>query len=244
MKTITSGSFSLTLMLAASLMAGANATAGPAGSPATPGVVPPQAKAFGKTYGDWSEAWWKWTLSIPAAHNPALDTSGASDAVGQSGPVWFLPVTGAFGEDKERTSHVPVSRAILVPLGIYFNDYPCGPDFEPPPGQSLEQFLTEGAAWIVNHVTELTAEVDGVPVRNPFSYRAVSGFFSFIGDPSVSVLDPCVTGEEQVGVADGYWLLLEPLNKGTHIIRWNVRIQIAEWGLDLSQSTTYHLVVE
>jgi hypothetical protein len=235
---------------AAALLLAALPAALPAGPPPhssanlNPRVLPPHSRAFGKTYGQWSEAWWKWVLSIPADQNPILDSSGAFDGVGQRGPVWFLPVTGAFGGEKERTSAVPHGKAILVPLGIYFNDYPCGPGFEPAPGQSLEEFLTVGAAFVVDHVTALTADVDGVPVSKPFDYRAVSDLFTFTGDPSMAVLDPCITGGEQVGVADGYWLLLHPLRKGPHTIHWSVRIQIPDWGLDLTEHTTFHLTVE
>ena len=55
-----------------------------------PGVLPPDSHPFGKTYGEWSNAWWQWAYSIPAPNNPVLDTTGANCDVGQSGQVWFL----------------------------------------------------------------------------------------------------------------------------------------------------------
>jgi hypothetical protein len=57
-----------------------------------PGVLRPQSHPFGRTYGEWSNAWWQWALSIsttPDNNNPLLDPTGASCGNGQSGPVWF-----------------------------------------------------------------------------------------------------------------------------------------------------------
>src|SRR5437016_2320237 len=51
--------------------------------------------AYGKTYGQLPAAWWQWGLSVPAAVNPSLDTTGADAGQGQTGPVWFLG--GTFG---------------------------------------------------------------------------------------------------------------------------------------------------
>src|SRR5262245_60556466 len=90
------------------------------------------------------------------------------------------------------------------------NDYPCGPGFEPAPGQSLADFLTEGAAFIVDGVTTLTAEVDGCEAEQVRS---------------------CATGAEQVAVADGYWLLLHPLSEGQHTLPWSVTVDIPRVGL-------------
>jgi hypothetical protein len=60
------------------------------GGNSNPGVLPPGSHPYGASYDEWSERWWKWVLSIPAASNPLLDPTGQFATVGQSGPVWFL----------------------------------------------------------------------------------------------------------------------------------------------------------
>ncbi len=53
-----------------------------------PQVLPPNSHAFGKTYGEWSAAWWQWLYSMPTNQHPLYDTAECSE--GQSGKVWFL----------------------------------------------------------------------------------------------------------------------------------------------------------
>src|SRR6266480_3671629 len=54
----------------------------------TAGIVPPQARPYGASYGEWSARWWRWAFSLPVDHHPLYDTADCS--AGQSGPVWFL----------------------------------------------------------------------------------------------------------------------------------------------------------
>src|SRR5260370_7509311 len=61
----------------------------------SPGIFPPEAHPFGQSYADWSARWWEWLISIPAATNPLLDSTGANCAVGQHGPAWFLAASPA-----------------------------------------------------------------------------------------------------------------------------------------------------
>jgi hypothetical protein len=51
-----------------------------------------------------------------------------------------------------------------------------------------------------------------------FSYRTTSRLFTFTADPSLVAFDPCVTGTPQVGVTDGYAIMLSPLPPGSHTI--------------------------
>ena len=205
-------------------------------------VVPLDAKPYGRTYGEWSEAWWQWALSIPAATNPIL--GGACD-VNQSGKVWFL-AGSAGGGQTERLCTVPSGKSILFSMVNVEADYPCPPDFgfEPPPGQSLEEFLTETARFYIDHVTELEVELDGVPMQELFSYRVTSGLYTFTGDPSLAaVFDPCITGEPQPAVSDGYWIMLAPLSVGSHIIHARGKEVFPEWNWTFESDVTFILDV-
>jgi len=78
-----------------------------------PGVIPPQAKAHGMTYGEWSAKWWQWAVSLPLDHNPLADTADCS--TGQLGSVWFLG--GSFvSSTEERDCTVPPGKALFFPI--------------------------------------------------------------------------------------------------------------------------------
>ena len=202
-------------------------------------VFPPRSRPYGKTYGTWGAEWWKWALSIPAAQNPITDPTGEFGSLNQSGPVWFL--AGTYGTTAERTITIPQGKGIFFPIFNYFNDYPCpDPLFHPAPGQSLEDFLAEGAAAFVDNATTLAVQVDGLELQDPFNYRAASRLTTFIADPSQVALDPCITpGQPQVGVSDGYWVMLHPLPKGEHTI--HILSTVDAWGFRLD--VTYHVTV-
>ena len=203
-----------------------------------PGVVPPNAEPFGKSYGDWGAEWWKWAIAIPFASNPIMDPNGDAQAQGQHGPVWFL--AGDAGGFVERTVQVPAGRAIFVPLLNLANDYPCpDPSFQPAPGQSLYDFLASGAAGILAYVDGMTAQLDGTTIRNLFDYRGTSQLSTFTGDPSMVAFDGCITGTPQQFVSDGYWLMLKPLSPGMHTLRITGSVFGGAFTLDV----LYHIQV-
>ena len=110
-----------------------------------PKVLPPNSAPYGKTYGEWGAAWWQWAVSFPYEVNPVYnDPTGAFAGLGQSGPVWFL--AGTSDATAVRTCAVPPGKALFFPIINIMNDYPCpDPSFQPAPGQTLEEFLTQGA---------------------------------------------------------------------------------------------------
>lgn len=212
-----------------------------AGRNPNPGVLPVDANPYGQSYGNWGAAWWIWALQFPLENNPITDPTGALSSQGQSGPVWFL--AGTFGGTAARTLTVPRGKALFFPLFNIFNDYPCpDPNFQPAPGQTLEEFLTEGAAANIDLATDLFAEVDGVPLQELWNYRAHSDLVTFTGHPSLVAIDPCLTGEPQPAVADGYWVLLAPLRPGQHTVRFGSKALFGEFQFEVD--VTYHLTVE
>ena len=207
-------------------------------------IAAPESLPGGKSYAQWSAEWWQWAWSIPLPINPILDTSGINCDINQSksGPVWFL--AGTSGSSATRNCVIPAGRMIFFPIINLGNDYPCldlsptpprqkrNKDFQPGPGQSLEQFLTVGygpyfgARQYIDHVTALSATLDGVPIQDlslpPENsiYRATSPMFVFNGDRTLLSWDPCV-GPGHKGVSDGYWIMLKPLSPGLHILSFS-----------------------
>jgi hypothetical protein len=193
----------------------------PAGELGNPNVTSPLATVGGKSYAEWSAAWWQWTMSHPFSQ--FFDPTGQLFSLDQSGPVWFLQ--GAL-ETPERRCVMPPGTHLLCPIVLYLNDYPCpDPTFQPAPGQSMEDFLTAGAKAVIDGIPTspfpLSLEVDGVAVNNLASYRTTSKLFSFTADLSMLAFDGCVTGTPQVGVSDGYLVILEPLPPGEHTLHFS-----------------------
>ena len=207
-----------------------------------PGVIPPHARAYGLSYAEWGAQWWRWAYSFPLAQFPPLQSGELDCGAGQSGPVWFLAGTAGQGP-VTRSCTIPSGKALFFPIITYLNDYPCpDPNFQPPPGQTLEEFLTEGAEAVINLVTQLEVIVDGQPLNDLFSYRATSRLFTFTADPSLVAFDPCVTGTPQSGVTDGYWILMNPLPPGPHTIFIRGKIDFGG-GNTFEVQVTYNLTV-
>jgi len=206
-----------------------------------PAVLPPGSTPHGRTYGYWAAAWWTWALQFPVEQSPITDPTGAYGSAGQKGPVWFL--AGTLDGLAERSLTIPAGKRIFFPLFNVFNDYSCpDPDMQPAPGQTLEEFLTEGAEAISDMATELFAEVDDVPIQNLWDYRAHSDMKMFTKHPSLLAFDPCLTDGPQPAVATGYWLMLAPLTKGQHTLHFGSTARFAdfEFGVDV----TYYLTVD
>lgn len=104
----------------------------------------------------------------------------------------------------------------------------------------MGDFLTDYAKELIDLVDDLYVEVDGQAVQNPWGYRGASGPIRFTGDPSLmDTFDPCITGTEQDGASDGYWIMLAPLPTGDHMIRFRAGVS----ALDFLVEVTYNLHV-
>jgi hypothetical protein len=64
----------------------------------------------------------------------------------------------------------------------------------------------------------------------------------FSKDPSWLAFDPCLTGEPQPAVVAGYWLMLAPLTRGQHTIRFGSTARFEDFEFEVH--TTYRLTVE
>ncbi len=164
----------------------------------------------------WSQRWSRWFMSIPLNVNPINDTAGTQCGVNQEGPVWFI--NGPAGTNTLQCT-IPFGKALFGPVAGYLNDYPCPepPPFQPAPGQTIENFLSEGAAQIVDElVTGAQADLDGEPLQ---LRRVSSGLYSFTAAADLLGLDGCVTGSPQLGVTDGYFFFVQGLSPGEHTLR-------------------------
>ena len=181
-------------------------------------VVPGHAPVLGQSITAWTKEWFRWHFAVPADKSPILNLS-QDCGTGQHDRVFFVPSYD--GSDVfARSCRIPARKPALVKLWAVINDYPCpDPTFQPAPGQSLEDFLREGAMSYDDGVQNLAVTVDGEAV-NIADDRHTTGLFHFVGDPSLvgKVPDACLLGAtRQPAVADGWWLMLL-LAPGEHAV--------------------------
>jgi len=145
-------------------------------------------------------------IETPYDVNPVVDQTGEHAAEGQSGKVWFL--AGNFGGETVRTVTVPTGKALYFPITTYGA-------WEPTDGNTEEELLAT-AKFYTDAVTELECTVDGVALRDLYTYRVMSPFGAFGPNDMTDVPN----GSDLL-VADGYWLLLAPLSASQHVIEFS-----------------------
>jgi hypothetical protein len=216
---------------------------------------------YGKTIGNWGHAWWQWATNFSTADNPieqpivedGQPKVGYVDCTaGQSGAVWFL--AGTFGGEAVRTCSVQQGKALFFPIINTLWWYPedC---------QEVEE-CREVAASFINPSTSWTCEINGKPciytnqvVRAQSDalryYIPVDSWLTELKDADGNPI-PIAAGVRDFAISDGYWVMLPPLSRGEHTIRFSVNRagfdfvtndgeteELPEFALDV----TYHLTV-
>jgi hypothetical protein len=225
----------LLALFAAALVASSASTRASAGSRTTPGVSPPQSDAFGKSYGEWSAAWWTWAMSLPVDCNPIVDDSCFDVTEGQSGKVWFLG--SPFG-DLERTATIPTGTAIFLAMNTSEASSLEGLGDTEAQQRANARFLTD-------HAVDPFTMIDGVTVKDIQDYRVESPQFTFTAPTPWIFGDVGGTG---TSVADGYYVMIKPLSKGEHTIRfgetWHFSVAEGDpFDFDGGFDITYHITV-
>jgi hypothetical protein len=200
-----------------------------------PGVYPVDSVICGKTYGEWSEEWWKWALSIPLDRNPLTDTTGEFCAEGQSGDVWFIG-----GIISTQPSPIQITRTCTIPAGkALFFPVINGECSRIEGNGETEEELRACANNQMEYVTVKEAKVDGKKLKNLDDYRVESDLFIFkLPKDNILGLHP---GSSK-SVADGYWIMLEPLSEGKHTIYIHGKMVFPD-GSSFETEVTYKITV-
>ncbi|MEM7583335.1 MAG: nuclear transport factor 2 family protein [Acidobacteriota bacterium] len=217
-------------------------------SPAAAHGAPPEVgTTAGKTYGEWSAAWWQWMFSIPAAENPQ-DAQGEIDcSLHQSGPVWFL--AGAdLGRTTVRSCEVPAGAKLFFPvLNVLAYNQPGETLTVGDKRAMLDDFFGSGEVGsALPHSCELEATINGQSIARfapgarvqspPFTLNTGDGPFGF----PAGLID-------REAVSEGYWMMLPPLTPGEHVLKFGGRLCQAGTLTDHPDfppvEVTYHLDV-
>ncbi|RPI89864.1 MAG: hypothetical protein EHM42_02305 [Planctomycetaceae bacterium] len=175
------------------------------------GVVAAGSTVEGQTIAEWTGDWWNWLVQEPFATNPAVDPTGEFANLNQSGPVFF--VAGSFGGPTDpRTFQVPAGKYLLVPLINYV--------FWAPEDGADEAAIRSLAASNVDTVVSPYFELDGNALASPESHREASPAGGFILGYAPLLAEIGLSPMDRLAVADGYWVMLEPLSRGSHTLRF------------------------
>jgi hypothetical protein len=170
-----------------------------------------------------SAEWQQWALSIPTSANPQLDTSGGKCVVGQRGSIWFLAgvFIGAPGT-VTRVCSVPEGKALYFPVinSVQINvPDVCGQKDPLSVGQ-----LRSMAAATIDGATNLSVTVDSTPKN----LRRVKSEVFEVALPEENVFDSLCGGPGSVpagvyspAVDDGFYVRLEPLDVGDHMLHFH-----------------------
>ena len=193
-------------------------------------------KPYGLTYTDWTAKWFQWLLSIPENSNPSNDETGRNCSINQNDPnVWFLAGTG--GGRAERTCTIPAGKAILFPIINVECSYAEFPNLK------TESELRACAKSDQDKVTNLEASIDGMKIQDLNKYRIQSVLFN-VTLPTNNILGQKAGITE--AVADGFYILLQPLPAGNHEIHFSgLLVDYTTTGpQNFGTETIYHLKVQ
>jgi hypothetical protein len=197
-------------------------------------IVDPDESIAGRTQLFWAKTWWQWVLSIPDtpnAPNPNNDQTGASAAIGNTGPVFFL--AGTFGGPAvTRTITVPSGKPVFFPIAnVFFAAVGATGNFDPAPCStpltlSCALGLIRGP---ICNATNMTVTIDNNTITTPKikNFRQTStSFFTVTLPPSnVFGLPPKMYfPNNPVWVQDGYYIMLNNLSLGTHTLHFHGEI--------------------
>ncbi len=176
------------------------------------GVMPANSTLLGKKLGDWGSEWWKWAYSFNKDYGPVADLSGKLCGLGQNkdSDVWFL--AGSYStKSVVRECTIPQGKVLFFPI------------------INAIQNSTKEKTRTCNDVTQsvkkrtqipynLFVRIDGILLTNPYKHRETS---TICFDPMEKFYGNKTTKSWAYPAAsDGYWIALEPLSLGTHVLQF------------------------
>ncbi len=196
-----------------------------------------------QTLGKLGAVWWKRVLEEPVSTNPLYGsyTEGPQCAVStifEKREVFFLAGTQT-GEAVTRQCTVSHKSWIFFPVVNYVDIEPVGTLTKAEIRRIVKQNMD---SLLVGSTMFVTIDGKSVPVSIK-KQRARTPFF-IVNLPTENIFGgpPLAPAGVYRGAADGVWVLLRPLKKGTHTITFGGNFPNAPGG-GFSQNNTYILTV-
>ncbi len=179
-------------------------------------VLPANTVIGGKTIGALAVDMWNWVYSIGTNENPQLDCGSGQWANNrQPNPLVFFiaPVNGSM-PPCFRSFTIPENKHLLLPVMAITIE-----NIHTLPPMTIPDMRLQIDAVIGNNI-ELRASVDGLEIGNLSAHRYTAPEFSYIFPHNDNTLSffyhKAISGLVDPIIADGYWVLLEPLSPGPH----------------------------
>jgi hypothetical protein len=203
-------------------------------------IFPPDSKPYRLSNEQHIKNFWKWIISFPKDKNPWNDPTGANCDNGQSqtnSSVFYLSGNG--GGISVRKCNVPVGKSLFIPVS------PMEISDKEAPKSSVGD-LSKIAKKDQDSITSLYLKID----NKEFSRQDLSKYRThtepfFVVFPKNAIFG--VTEGSSKAVADGYYVITEPLAKGPHTIQFKSSLICP--GTDciqpnFAQDIKYNLVVQ
>ena len=201
-----------------------------------PGIQPLNSKFRGLSYSEWQAKWWQAAFDIPVVggEHPLIN-GGPFD--GDNGVVFLAAPVGV-------TTTIEVTIPTGTPLFFPIVNFECSV-FEPDPFHGDdEESLRECANDHTDNTSGVSASIDGKTVKNITSYRTESDLFEWGPLPEDNIFQffglDAPEGTTSLAVDSGFYLLLNPLSKGQHVI--HIAGSIDEFGTFVDTTFVIHVV--
>jgi len=178
----------------------------------------PGSKPYGLTFPDHIKNFWKWVISIPEDKSPWSDQTGANCAYGQSAnsSVFYLGSNG--GGTSYRTCKVPAGKSLFIPVS------PMEITDKESPNSSIDQ-LNQISKQDQDSVTTLHLKIGDKDYnyQDLLKYRVHTDAFDVVF-PTNNPVFGVTHGGPSKSVADGFYVITQPIPKGTYNIQYNSAI--------------------
>jgi hypothetical protein len=203
-------------------------------------ILPPEDKPYGLSYEEHVKNFWKWVISLPSEKNPWPDNTGENCANKQletNSSVFYLSGNG--GGKSDRTCKIPAGKGLFIPIS------PMEISDKEAPNTSVED-LNKIAKKDQDSVTSLYLKIGD----KEYSREDLNKYRIHTEDFEVAFPNNAIFGATEgssKAVADGYYVITEPLEKGTYNIKYSSSLICP--GTDciqpnFAQEIEYTLIVE
>jgi hypothetical protein len=204
-------------------------------------IFPPGSEPYGLPYVKHIENFWKWSLGMPAKENPVNDPTGEKCANGQTNTnssVFYLTFNN--GGVSKRTCEVPAGKGLLIPvMQVEWSD-------KDTPGASIED-LKLSAKTDQDSVNSLYLKIDD----KEYNFEDLRKYRTATDGFDVDYADNGIFGIREGGptkaVADGYYIMTDPLPKGNHTVHYKSSLSCLEPGCaepNFAQDIKYNIIAE
>ena len=204
-------------------------------------IFPPGSKPYGLTYAKHVENFVKWALGIPAKENPVNDQTGEKCATGQSNSnssVFYLTFNN--GGVSERVCKVPAGKGLFIPVMEVEISNKDLPDAKPEDLKAETKRDQDSVNSLYLKIGDKEYNFDELQ-----KYRTPTDVFDV--DYADNGLYGIVEGGPTKAVADGFYVITEPLQKGNYTVHYKSSLSCLDPNCaepNFAEDIKYNIIVD